>query len=167
MCNRKWNLGAHVLFNSQNILPYSSWLNQFATGESVLVVLKTKIWCFFSSVPYWKTNYRDTLIPRPSHSPVFIVNSHRFCILQVIKNWTLAGADPEIEEGGGIHIELGLVQRMYSTQHSRRVWGHAPPGKFWNVDHLSVLLRPSETTVTTQTLWQLECSSLVGTPGRG
>ena len=33
-------------------------------------------------------------------------------------------------------------------QHCREVWGHAPPGIFWNSDHMRVLLSLSETTIT-------------------
>ena len=55
------------------------------------------------------------------------------------------GADPEVEEGGGTH-RVGLVRpcgarsapnftlRTYNAQHSRRVWGHAPLGKFLSLD---------------------------------
>ena len=32
------------------------------------------------------------------------------------------------------------------AQSCRGVWGHAPTGKFLNLDHVRVLLRPSETT---------------------
>ena len=73
----------------------------------------------------------------------------------------VAGADPEVEEGGGTH-RVGLVRpcgarsapnfslRTYNAQHSRRVWEHAPQGKFLRLDHMRVLLRPSETAITTQ-----------------
>ena len=73
------------------------------------------------------------------------------------------GADPEVDEGGGgAHIEWswcghaaraarGIFSlRTYNAQRSRRVWGHAPLGKFLSLDHMRVLLRPSETTITTQ-----------------
>ena len=49
--------------------------------------------------------------------------------------------------------------RIYKARHSvvyRGVWEYAPPG---NLDHMRVLLRPSETTTTTQNLWQLDCNS--------
>ena len=64
------------------------------------------------------------------------------------------GADPEIEEvGGGAHIDWGFGAAMrhthtarslvcaYNGQHSRGVWGYAPPGNFKNLDHMRVLLR--------------------------
>ena len=71
-----------------------------------------------------------------------------------------SGADPEVEEGGGTHrVELvrpcgarsraacGIFSlRTYNAQRSRRVWGHAPLGKFLSLNHMRVLLRPSETT---------------------
>ena len=49
---------------------------------------------------------------------------------------THAGVDPEIEVGeGGTYIQLGGVAHpacsclcVYSIQHSRSVWGHAPLG---------------------------------------
>ena len=55
--------------------------------------------------------------------------------------------DPEVEGTGGIHrVWFGAVRAAvlstYSTQHSRGVWGHAPPGKFRNLDHMRVLLKP-------------------------
>ena len=61
------------------------------------------------------------------------------------------GADPEIEEGGA-HIEWGVVQPcgacsffVLRAEHSRGVWGHVPPGKILNLDHMRVLPRPLET----------------------
>ena len=46
--------------------------------------------------------------------------------------------------------------RTYNAQHqSRRFRGHAPLGKFKFRPHE----RPSETTVTTQNVWQLYCNS--------
>ena len=96
----------------------------------------------------------------------------RLCTVKYIRVWTpqlvyiwgpCTGADPEIEEGGGgggIHIEGGLVRRVWDAvvcvrasrvvaslqyvaqkpekeatyiehvQSCRGVWGHAPPGKF-------------------------------------
>ena len=44
----------------------------------------------------------------------------------------------------------GAVAIQLNAQCSRRVWGHAPLGKFLNLDHMRVLLRPSETTITMQ-----------------
>ena len=44
------------------------------------------------------------------------------------------------------HSVLGLY---------RRVWEHAPPGKVFHLDHMRVLLRLSETTITVQNSWQL------------
>ena len=48
---------------------------------------------------------------------------------------SLAGADPEVEEGGTHRVGLvgpcgarsapNFSSRTYDTQHSRRVWGHA------------------------------------------
>ena len=66
--------------------------------------------------------------------------------------------------GGHTYIVWGLVHAahsclcMYSTQRSRVRWGMLPQE---NLDHLRVLLRPLETTITnhTQHLWQLECNS--------
>ena len=52
------------------------------------------------------------------------------------------GADPEVEEGGGAHIQWGwcghaaraareiFSLRTYIAQRSRRVWGHAPQEDF-------------------------------------
>ena len=50
----------------------------------------------------------------------------------------------------------------YNARHSRWVWGHASPVKFSNLDHMRVLLRLSETTITTQNLWQLDCNLWYG-----
>ena len=55
--------------------------------------------------------------------------------------------DPEVQGTGGIHrVWFGAVRAAvlstYSTQHSRGVWGHAPPGKFRNLGHMRVLLKP-------------------------
>ena len=76
----------------------------------------------------------------------------------------VAGLDPEIEEGG-IHniLEWGLVWHAYSlwaynAQSPSGVWGHVPLGKLQNLDDRRVLLRLSETTITTQNLWQLDCN---------
>ena len=44
--------------------------------------------------------------------------------------------------------------------------GHAHPGQFLNLKHMRVLLRPSETTITTQILWQLDCNSGDSSYGR-
>ena len=67
-----------------------------------------------------------------------------------------AGTDPEIEEVGAYRVGAARVACSclcaYSEQCSRGVWGHVPSG----LDHMRVLLRPSETTITTQHLWQLE-----------
>ena len=72
------------------------------------------------------------------------------------------GADPEVEEGGA-HIEWGrcghaaraargiFSLRTYNAQRSRRVWGHAPLGKFLNLDHnYESASEAVETTITTQ-----------------
>ena len=78
-----------------------------------------------------------------------------------------AGADPDIEEGEGIHrvslvrpcgahSQHGFFACACNTKCGRGVWGHAPPGKFLNLDHMRMLLRPSETTITTLNLWQLD-----------
>ena len=88
-----------------------------------------------------------------------------------------AGADPQIEEGGGTHrvgfaAAMRLAQRAYfllaRITHSV-VWGSGgmlPQENFQNLDHMRVLLRPSETTITTQNLWQLDCNSGDSSCGR-
>ena len=52
---------------------------------------------------------------------------------------------------------MQVFLRTYNAHRSRGVWGHAPPGKFFY--HMRALLRPSETTITMQNLWQLNCNS--------
>ena len=62
------------------------------------------------------------------------------------------GVDPEVEERGGAHIEWGwcgdaahaapgIFLRMYNAQRSKGSGGI-------NLDHMRVLLRPSEITIT-------------------
>ena len=65
--------------------------------------------------------------------------------------------DSKIEAGGGMRIELGLVRRVPNAVVCAHMAssvpgesGHAPPEKTGNVDHVRVLLRPSEATITTQ-----------------
>ena len=50
------------------------------------------------------------------------------------------------------------AQLCARAKRCRGVWEHAPPGKFLNLGHMRVLLRPSEITITTQNLWQLDCN---------
>ena len=38
-------------------------------------------------------------------------------------------------------------------------FGHAPQENFLNLDHIKLLLKPSETIITTQNLWQRDCNS--------
>ena len=48
----------------------------------------------------------------------------------------------------------------YDAQRSRGVlWACSPQENFFNLDYMKVFLRPSETTITTQNLWQLDCNS--------
>ena len=87
-----------------------------------------------------------------------------------LQKLSMPGADPDIEEGGG-HTQSGVGAAMrraqpaqfvvHASDNAKRcmgVWGHAPPGKVLNFDHMRVLLRPSETTITTQNLWQVDCN---------
>ena len=99
----------------------------------------------------------------------------------------VSGADPEIEERGGHTWELvrpcgarstrsfffllcvyslgtGLVRIRHSVV--GKSGSMLPRGKFSNLDHMRVLLRPSETTTTTQRLWQLDCNSGDSSYGR-
>ena len=48
-----------------------------------------------------------------------------------------------------------LFARAYNAKRCRGVWGNAPPG-FLNLGHMRVLLKPSETIITTQNLWKLD-----------
>ena len=65
------------------------------------------------------TNKNNCLVPRPSHRPVFDRLQSEFIgaslsephIWEILYNYASSGADPDIEEGGGIHIEWGLVRR--------------------------------------------------------
>ena len=55
----------------------------------------------------------------------------------------------------GDHSARNFSLRTYNAQRSRRVWGHAP----LNLDHMIVLVMPSETTIIAQNVWQLDCNS--------
>ena len=84
----------------------------------------------------------------------------------------VAGVGSEVEEGGSTY-RVGLkwpcaaqiahffffffFLRAYNAQHNSlgRSVGMVPLGRFLNLDHTRVLLRPSETTIITQNLWQL------------
>ena len=63
-----------------------------------------------------------------------------------------SGVDQEIEEGRGVHIELGVVRH---TEHTI-VCAHSILGGSWsmlpqqNIDHMRVLSRPLQTTITMQ-----------------
>ena len=60
----------------------------------------------------------------------------------------MTGADPEIEEGG-IQKEWGLVWGAQRTAVCACI-GHSIVGVGRNLDHMRVLLRPSETAITMQ-----------------
>ena len=69
-----------------------------------------------------------------------------------------AGADLEVEEEGGTH-RVGLVRPCGARSFLLRAYNAQCCRKIKNLDHMRVLLiRPSETTITTQNLWQLDCN---------
>ena len=69
----------------------------------------------------------------------------------------------KLKKGGGAHIEWGLCGHAAHAVFCARIMqsvvggsvGMLPEGNF---DHMRVLLRPSEITITTQNLWQLDCN---------
>ena len=69
------------------------------------------------------------------------------------------GVDPGIEgrlyiysvDCCGVHLS---VHAQYSS-----IWACSPELPQKNFDHMRALLRPSETTITTQNLWPMECNS--------
>ena len=81
----------------------------------------------------------------------------------VVQNITLnAGVDPEMEEGGGGggggRVEIGgrvyRVQLAVDVVHTI-VGGSGGMLPQENLELMRMLLRPSETTITTQNLWSL------------
>ena len=60
--------------------------------------------------------------------------------------------------GGGGGIEGGVAACNSLCAYGVQCLEHAPSGKI-NLDHMRGLLRPLETTITMQHLWQLECNS--------
>ena len=80
----------------------------------------------------------------------------------------VTGADPDIEEGGGQTWSWGWCghaarqrAQLFSAYDAQRSRVHVPPGNFFY--HMVVLLRPSETTITT---WQLDFNSADSLYGR-
>ena len=68
----------------------------------------------------------------------------------------------------GARSQRGFLRaRKYNAKHSKGVSGMLAQEKFLHLNHMRVLLKPSETTITTQNLWQLDCNfawSRLGAP---
>ena len=72
--------------------------------------------------------------------------NQRWVVYCSLTNWDLSPGRIQRLRKGGIHLEWG-----FSAQCS--------PRKMWNLEHMRVLLRPSESTITMQNIWQLEYNS--------
>ena len=103
-------------------------------------------------------NYRPLIYACLNSIPNGIV-IHELSRIMISQGWI-----QKLKKGGGGHTQSGVCAAMLHMQFfCVRIMqsvvggsvGMLPEGNF---DHMRVLLRPSEITITTQNLWQLDCN---------